>query len=82
MRTYFEKLKTETSWIKLFIPIFIGMSIMLVVLTPAIDYVIQVFIKNNEYEGHNIGYAICVSLIYSAIIAKVVSYNHKKNNQK
>lgn len=55
---------------------------MLVVLTPAIDYVIQVFIKNNEYEGHNIGYAICVSLIYSAIIAKVVSYNHKKNNQK
>ena len=37
-------------------------------------------IKNNEYGGYKLGYAICVSLIYSAVLAGVISCSHKKKN--
>lgn len=78
MNAYFERLKTETNWFKLFIPIFIGMTILLELLAPVIIYVIQVVIKKNEYGGHNYGLALCVSLIYSAILAGVISGKHNK----
>jgi hypothetical protein len=78
MHSYFEKLKAETNWLKLFIPIFLGITFLLVVLAPVIWYVIYVVIKNNEYGGYNFGCAVLVSLIYSAILAGVISYNHNK----
>ena len=80
MNTYFERLKTETNWLKLFIPIFLGMTVVLTILAPVIMYVIQVVVKNNEYGGYKFGYAICVSLIYSAVLAGVISCSHKKKN--
>ena len=51
MNAYFEKLKTETNWLKLFISLFILFSILLVVIAPIIMYVIEVLIKHNEYGG-------------------------------
>ncbi len=78
MQAYFEKLKTETNWLKLFIPIFVGMTILLEVLTPIIMYIIQVRVKNNDYNGHHFGLALCVSFIYSAVMAGVIGYRHKK----
>ena len=78
MNDYFKKLRTETNWLKLFIPIFIGMTILLEFLAPVIIYIIKVVIKKNEYGGHNYGLALCVSLIYSAALAGVISSKHKK----
>ena len=81
MKAYFEKLGTETSWFKLFIPIFIGMAILLEVGTPVIMYIVQVLIKHHEYDGVSFGYGLCVALIYSAILAGVISSNHRNNEQ-
>ncbi len=77
----FEKLSTETSWFKLFLPIFIGMAILLELGTPVIMYIMQVMIKHHEYDGPSFGYGICISLIYSAALAGVISSNHKKNKK-
>ena len=81
MKTYFEKLSTETSWFKLFLPIFIGMAILLELGTPVIMYIMQVLIKHHEYDGPSFGYGICISLIYSAVLAGVISSNHQKNKK-
>ena len=78
MRDYYEKLQTETNWFKLFIPYFISETIFLVVFFPIIKYVIEVVIKNKEYSGSNPFYAICVSLIFSAVIAGARSYANRK----
>ncbi|SFB87245.1 hypothetical protein SAMN02910406_00715 [Ruminococcus albus] len=81
MRDYYEKLQTETNWFKLFVPYFLLWTLYLVVLFPIIKYIIVVVIKNKEYSGSNPFYAICVSLIFSAIIAGVRSYaNRKRSN--
>ncbi|MBP1533120.1 MAG: hypothetical protein J6I46_15740 [Ruminococcus sp.] len=77
MNAYFERLKTETNWLKLFIPIFIEMTIVLELFLPIFKYIIEVVIKNNEYEGYNYGLALCVSVIYSAILAGVRSMGAK-----
>lgn len=80
---HYESLKTETNWLKLFIPTFITMTIFLVFIFPGIKYVIEVVIKNKEFTGSNFGYAIGVSLIYSAIVAGIESSaNLKKKNNK
>ncbi len=81
MKAYFEKLSMETSWFKLFVPIFIGMAFLCELGTPVIMYIMQVLIKHKEYDGPSFGYGICVSLIYSAILAGVISSNHTKNKQ-
>ncbi len=82
MNDYFNKLRTETNWLKLFIPIFIGMTILLVFFTPIVMYIIEVIIKKNEYGEHPISYAIIISLIYSIILSGVISYRHKKEKSK
>ena len=81
MKAYFEKLSKETNWLKLFLPIFIGMAVLIEFGTPVIMYIFQVLIKHHEYEGPSFGYGICVSLIYSAILAGIISSNHKKNEE-
>ena len=81
MKVYFEKLGTETNWFKLFVPIFIGMTVLLELGTPVIMYIIQVMIKHHEYDAPSFGYGICVSLIYSAVLAGVISSNHKRNKK-
>ena len=82
MNAYFEKLKTETNWLKLFIPLFILFSILLVVIAPVIIYVIEVVIKHNEYGGGKPLYALIVALIFSAVLAGVIRYRHIVENQK
>ena len=81
MKNYFEKLATEKSWFKLFLPIFIGMTILVEFGTPLIMYIVQVLIKKNEYDYPGFGYGVCVSLIYSAVLAGVISSNHKKKEE-
>ena len=82
MKAYFEKLAAETSWFKLFLPIFLGLAILLELGTPVIMYIFQVLIKHNDYDDPDFGYGICVALIYSAILAGVISSNHRKMNGK
>ena len=77
MNAYFERLKTETNWLKLFIPIFIEMTIVLELFLPIFKYIIEVVIKNNEYEGYKYGLELCVSMINSDIIAGVKSMGAK-----
>jgi hypothetical protein len=79
---HYESLKTETNWLKLFIPTFITMTIFLVFIFPGIKYVIEVVIKNKEFTGSNFGYAIGVSLIYSAIVAGIESSANLKKKKK
>ena len=82
MKKYFEKLATEKSWFKLFLPIFVGMTILVEFGTPLIMYIVQVLIKKNEYDYPGFGYGVCVSLIYCAILAGVISSNHQKSGDK
>lgn len=80
---HYESLKTETNWLKLFIPTFITMTIFLVILLPEIEYINDVVIKHKEFAGKNFGFAVCVSLIFSAIVAGIESSaNLKKKNNK
>ena len=81
MKSYLENLSTETSWLKLFIPIFIGLAIVTELGTPVVMYVFQVLIKHHEYDGPSFGYGICVSVIYAAILAGIISSNHRKMQQ-
>ncbi|SFB87211.1 hypothetical protein [Ruminococcus albus] len=82
MRSYYEKLQTETNWFKLFIPIFITMTIALIILLPGIEYINDVLIRHKDFAGKNFGFAVCVSLIFSAVAAGIVSsVNLKKKNQ-
>ena len=84
MRDYYEKLQTETSWFKLFIPYFVSITIYSVVILPIIKYMIEVIIKHKEYSGNNIGYAIAASLFFSVIVSCIKSYGNrkiKKNNK-
>ena len=82
MRGYFKKLNTETNWFKLFVPIFIIMTVILLILMSAIGYIHDVIIMNKAFSGINVGFAVCVPLIFSAISAGVVcSSNLKKEKE-
>ena len=81
MKAYLEGLRTETSWFKLFLPIFISLSIVTELFTPVVMYIVQVLIKHHEYGGWSFGYGICVSLIYSAVLAGIISGNHRRSNE-
>lgn len=82
MRGYFKKLNTETNWFKLFVPIFIIMTVILLILMSAIGYIHDVIIMNKAFSGINVGFAVCVPLIFSVISAGVVcSSNLKKKKE-
>ena len=81
MKEYFEYLKTETNWFKLFRPICIGMTILLELGTPIILYIIQVLIKHQELDLPSFWYGLVVAFIYSAALAWVISNTHKKAQQ-
>ena len=82
MKAYFERLGKETSWFKLFFFFFIGLAILIELGTPVIMYIFQVLIKHKVYDGPAFGYGICVSFIYSAILAGIISSNHLKEQEK
>ncbi|SEL46030.1 hypothetical protein SAMN05216469_1362 [Ruminococcus albus] len=82
MRGYFKKLNTETNWFKLFVTIFIIMTVILLILLSAIGYIHDVIIMNKAFSGINVGFAVYVPLIFSAISAGVVcSSNLKKEKE-
>ena len=81
MKEYFESLKTETNWFKLFRPICIGMTILLEIGTPIILYIMQVLIKHQELNLPSFWYGLIVAFLYSAILAWVISSVHRKKQQ-
>lgn len=76
---YFEKLKKETNALKLFVPVFIGMTAILEILSPAVLYVIKVFWKHQAYDFPNPLYGLVVSYIFATALALVISINHRSN---
>ncbi|MBO4686936.1 MAG: hypothetical protein J5636_00295 [Clostridiales bacterium] len=81
MKAYFESLKTETSWFKLFRPICIGMTILIETVTPLVIYIFQVLIKHQEPDLPSFWYGLVVAFLYSAALAWVISNTHKKAQQ-
>lgn len=79
---YFEKLKKETNALKLFVPVFIGMTAILEILSPAVLYVIKVFWKHQAYDFPNPLYGLVVSCILSTAIALAISIDHRKGQMK
>ena len=81
MKEYFESLKTETNWFKLFRPICIGMTILIETITPIVLYIFQVLIKHQELNLPSFWYGLVVAFLYSAVLAFVISNTHKKAQQ-
>ena len=77
IKTYLEKLKTETSPVKLFIPIFLGMTALTEIEAPIIMYLIKTYWKHQTYEFPNPLYGLAVALVFSVAIALVISHNHR-----
>ncbi|WP_028504360.1 hypothetical protein [Ruminococcus albus] len=81
MRGYFKKLDAETNWFKMFVPIFIIMTVALLILLSAIGYIHDALIMNKAFSGINVSFAVCVALIFSAVYAGIVSSSNLKKKQ-
>jgi Ni,Fe-hydrogenase I cytochrome b subunit len=77
IRNYLVNLKTETSPVKLFVPIFLGMTAMTEIVGPISVYLIKTCWKHQSYVFPNPLYGIAVSLFFGVAIAMVISHNHR-----
>lgn len=78
---YFEDLKKETSALKLFLPIFIGMLAVTEIEGPILLYLIKVFWKHQTFVFPNPLYGLIVSFILSVALALIISFNHRSEQK-
>ena len=77
INNYFENLKKETSPVKLFIPIFLGMTAVTELVGPAALYFIKTVWKHQEFVFPNPLYGLTVSLVFGVVLALIISRNHR-----
>ena len=78
LRDYVERTRKETSWFKVFLPIFAGMSLMVELFAPSVLFVVQVLIRHHEFNAPNPWAGLLVSVLYSAFMAWVITDKRRK----
>ena len=78
LRDYVERTRKETSWFKVFLPIFAGMTIMVELFTPVVLYIVQVVVKHKEWIAPDPWIGLLVCIVYSAFMAWVITDKRRK----